>query len=183
MIVPALVFLAGAAGFATAMLAGAALILALMLPLAFAILGAHVPRPPAADRRGCSRRTAPAERQRRGRARPRCAASPSGACRRPSRSPSRRKPASSCTRSPSWSRPSGATRPASPSPSPQHGHRRAPDARRALGADQPAHGQRPVARSQAAALAVMTQTRTPRRCLPPAPSTASRWATSSRSPR
>ena len=51
-IVPALVFLAGATSFATAMLAGAALIVALMLPVAFAILGAHVPRPPAADRTG-----------------------------------------------------------------------------------------------------------------------------------
>ena len=51
-IVPALVFLSGATSFATAMLAGAALVLALMLPVAFAILGARVPRPPAADRTG-----------------------------------------------------------------------------------------------------------------------------------
>jgi MFS family permease len=48
-IVPALVFLSGATSFATAMLAGAALVLALMLPVAFAILGARVPRPPAAN--------------------------------------------------------------------------------------------------------------------------------------
>ncbi len=43
-IVPALVFLAGATSFAFAMLAGAAVILGLMLPLAYAILGARVPR-------------------------------------------------------------------------------------------------------------------------------------------
>jgi MFS family permease len=42
-IVPALVFLAGAAGFATAMLAGAALILVLSVPLALTILSAPLP--------------------------------------------------------------------------------------------------------------------------------------------
>ena len=47
-IVPALVFLSGATSFATAMLVAAAVILALMLPLAFAIPGAGVPRPPVA---------------------------------------------------------------------------------------------------------------------------------------
>src|SRR5256885_2100607 len=51
-IVPALVFLSGATSFTTAMLAGAALVLALMLPVAFTILGAHVPRAPTADRTG-----------------------------------------------------------------------------------------------------------------------------------
>jgi predicted MFS family arabinose efflux permease len=45
-VVPALVFLAGAAGFATAMLAGAAAILVLMLPLALKVLGAAPPRTP-----------------------------------------------------------------------------------------------------------------------------------------
>jgi MFS family permease len=49
-IVPALVFLSGATSFATAMLAGAGLILAVMLPLAYAILGARVPRAPAGER-------------------------------------------------------------------------------------------------------------------------------------
>ena len=48
-IVPGLVFLAEATSFAFAMLAGAGLILALMLPLAFAILGARVPRAPAEE--------------------------------------------------------------------------------------------------------------------------------------
>ena len=43
-VVPALVFLAGAAGFASAMLAGAAAILLLMVPLAFRILGTPPPR-------------------------------------------------------------------------------------------------------------------------------------------
>ena len=43
-IVPALVFLAGAAGFATAMLAGAALILVLSVPLALTTLSAPLPR-------------------------------------------------------------------------------------------------------------------------------------------
>jgi MFS family permease len=46
-IVPSLVFLSGATSFAYAMLAGAAVILALMLPLCFAVLGASVPRPSA----------------------------------------------------------------------------------------------------------------------------------------
>ncbi len=46
-IVPGLVFLAGAAGFEAAMFAGAALILALLLPLAFTILSAPVPHLPA----------------------------------------------------------------------------------------------------------------------------------------
>ena len=109
-IVPALVFLAGATGFATAMLAGAALILALMLPLAFTILARAPavdsrPRQPLRDGRPPAR---PARR--RGPGPPRCAASPSGACRRPSRSPSPRRRASSCTRSPSWSRRSAAPR-------------------------------------------------------------------------
>jgi hypothetical protein len=45
-IVPGLVFLAGAAGFTAAMLAGALMILALLLPLAFTILRAPVPRLP-----------------------------------------------------------------------------------------------------------------------------------------
>jgi MFS family permease len=45
-VVPALVFLAGAAGFANAMLAGAAAILLLMVPLVFKILGTPPPRPP-----------------------------------------------------------------------------------------------------------------------------------------
>ena len=45
-VVPALVFLAGAAGFASAMLAGAAAILLLMVPLVFRILGTPPPRPP-----------------------------------------------------------------------------------------------------------------------------------------
>ena len=45
-VVPALVFLAGAAGFASAMLAGAAAILLLMVPLAFRILGTPPPRHP-----------------------------------------------------------------------------------------------------------------------------------------
>jgi MFS family permease len=45
-VVPALVFLAGAAGFASAMLAGAAAILLLMIPLVFKILGTAPPRPP-----------------------------------------------------------------------------------------------------------------------------------------
>ena len=53
-IVPALVFLSGATSFATAMLAGAGLILALMLPVAFAILGARVPRAPADDEDGAA---------------------------------------------------------------------------------------------------------------------------------
>jgi MFS family permease len=48
-IVPALVFLSGATSFAFAMLAGAALIVALMLPLAFTTLGARVPRAPTKD--------------------------------------------------------------------------------------------------------------------------------------
>jgi len=43
-IVPALVFLAGAAGFATAMLSGAVVILALAVPLALTTLGAPLPR-------------------------------------------------------------------------------------------------------------------------------------------
>jgi MFS family permease len=43
-IVPALVFLAGAAGFATAMLAGAAFILVLSVPLALTTLSAPLPR-------------------------------------------------------------------------------------------------------------------------------------------
>jgi predicted MFS family arabinose efflux permease len=51
-IVPALVFLAGAAGFATAMLAGAALILVLSVPLALTILSAPLPHMPAADAGG-----------------------------------------------------------------------------------------------------------------------------------
>ena len=45
-VVPALVFLAGAAGFANAMLAGAAAILLLMIPLAIGILGTPPPRSP-----------------------------------------------------------------------------------------------------------------------------------------
>jgi MFS family permease len=45
-IVPALVFLSGATSFAIAMLAGAALIVGLMLPLSFAVLGACVPVQP-----------------------------------------------------------------------------------------------------------------------------------------
>jgi MFS family permease len=44
-IVPALVFLAGAAGFAVAMLVGAAVILALAVPLALTVLSAPLPRP------------------------------------------------------------------------------------------------------------------------------------------
>src|SRR5262245_47979323 len=44
-IVPALVFLAAAAGFATAMLASAAVILALAVPLAVTVLSAPLPRP------------------------------------------------------------------------------------------------------------------------------------------
>jgi len=48
-IVPALVFLAGAAGFATAMLAGAALILVLSVPLALTILSAPLPHLSAAS--------------------------------------------------------------------------------------------------------------------------------------
>lgn len=51
-IVPALIFLSGATSFTTAMLAGAAVVLALMLPVAFAILGARVPRAPTAERTG-----------------------------------------------------------------------------------------------------------------------------------
>lgn len=47
-VVPALVFLAGAAGFASAMLTGAAAILLLIVPLAFRILGTPPPRPPMA---------------------------------------------------------------------------------------------------------------------------------------
>jgi len=49
LIVPALVFLAGATSFTIAMTAGAAFILAVMLPLAFAVLGARLPRASAAD--------------------------------------------------------------------------------------------------------------------------------------
>ena len=45
-VVPALVFLAGAAGFASAMLAGAAAIVLLMVPLALRILGTRPPRKP-----------------------------------------------------------------------------------------------------------------------------------------
>jgi len=45
-VVPGLVFLAGAAGFATAMLAGAATILVLMVPLALKIPGTPTPRMP-----------------------------------------------------------------------------------------------------------------------------------------
>jgi MFS family permease len=45
-VVPALVFLAGAAGFASAMLAGAAAIVLLMVPLALKILGTRPPRTP-----------------------------------------------------------------------------------------------------------------------------------------
>ena len=45
-VVPALVFLAGAAGFASAMLAGAAAILLLMVPLAFKVLGTPPPQRP-----------------------------------------------------------------------------------------------------------------------------------------
>ena len=117
-IVPALVFLAGATSFASAMLAGAAVILGLMLPLAYAILGARVPRAQE-DRGQCSdRRTVLSQRTAAGRVRPRCAAFPSGACRRLSRWRSPRRRASSCTRSLSWRRPSGAMQPASPSPSP-----------------------------------------------------------------
>ncbi len=48
-IVPALVFLAGAAGFAAAMLAGAALILLLSVPLALTILSAPLPHLSAAN--------------------------------------------------------------------------------------------------------------------------------------
>jgi len=48
-IVPALVFLAGAAGFAAAMLAGAALILVLSVPLALTILRAPLPHLSAAN--------------------------------------------------------------------------------------------------------------------------------------
>ena len=72
-IVPALVFLAGATSFATAMLAGAALILALMLPLACAILGARAPRRAVTPRRAATMaaRTAATVA---GPARPRCAA-------------------------------------------------------------------------------------------------------------
>jgi cyanate permease len=44
-IVPALVFLAGAADFAVAMLVGAAVILALAVPLALTVLSAPLPRP------------------------------------------------------------------------------------------------------------------------------------------
>lgn len=44
-VVPALVFLAGAAGFASAMLTGAAAILLLMVPLVFSVLGTPPPRP------------------------------------------------------------------------------------------------------------------------------------------
>jgi MFS family permease len=51
-IVPALVFLSAATSFAVAMLAGAALILALMLPMAFAVLGARAPAAPAAPAAG-----------------------------------------------------------------------------------------------------------------------------------
>ncbi|MBX9590593.1 MAG: MFS transporter [Hyphomonadaceae bacterium] len=46
-IVPGLVFLAGFAGFTTAMLAGAASILLLMVPLAIKVLGPPAPREPA----------------------------------------------------------------------------------------------------------------------------------------
>jgi MFS family permease len=45
-VVPTLVFLAGAAGFASAMLTGAAAILLLMVPLAIKILGTPLPRSP-----------------------------------------------------------------------------------------------------------------------------------------
>jgi MFS family permease len=44
-IVPALVFLAGAAGFAAAMLVGAVVILALAVPVALTVLSAPLPRP------------------------------------------------------------------------------------------------------------------------------------------
>ena len=58
-VVPALVFLAGAAGFTTAMLAGAAAILVLMVPLALRILATRPPRtpdaPPAQPQPRCCR--------------------------------------------------------------------------------------------------------------------------------
>jgi MFS family permease len=47
-VVPALVFLAGAVGFTSAMLAGAASIVLVMTPLAVKVLGMPAPRPPAA---------------------------------------------------------------------------------------------------------------------------------------
>jgi len=49
-IVPALVFLSGATSFTTAMLAGAALVVVLMLTVAFAILGTRAPRVPTDER-------------------------------------------------------------------------------------------------------------------------------------
>jgi MFS family permease len=118
-IVPALVFLSGATSFATAMLAGAALVLALMLPVASPSSGHACRARWPADRDGLPPKDDTDRATRRARtARPPCAASPSGTCRGPSPSPSRRKRASSFTRSPSWSRRSGVMRPASPSPSP-----------------------------------------------------------------
>ena len=102
-IVPSLVLVAAASGFATAMLAGAALILVLAVPLAFTIL--RVPPPSIATAVAIQRAEPPSlsPRRPRGPGPRRCAASPSGACRRPSRSPSPRSAASSCTRSRFWS--------------------------------------------------------------------------------
>ena len=101
-IVPSLVLVAAASGFATAMLAGAALILALAVPLAFTILrvpppASRLPLHPLAGQPHLP------PRRPHGRGPRRCAASRSGACRRPSRSPSPRNVASSCTRSRFWS--------------------------------------------------------------------------------
>ena len=113
-IVPALVFLAAAAGFTTAMLAGAALILrAHACRSRFTILGAPPPShtgaaplaragPPAASRQLDAGHGAAQPRLLE-----RVGALRAGA--------SRRRPASSCTRSRFWSRRSAAPPPASPS--------------------------------------------------------------------
>jgi MFS family permease len=117
-IVPALVFLSGATSFTTAMLAGAALVLALMLPVAFAILGTRAPRVPTDERVLLA--ATPEGPSSRAQVWTRASALRSLAfwtSQAPSRWRSRRKPASWCIRSPSWSRRLGAMRPASPSPS------------------------------------------------------------------
>ena len=91
-VVPALVLLAGAAGFTVAMLAGAAFIVLLIVPLAVAYLGGTA----AAARPAPGAGTADAQQRLDTRRRP-SAATPSGACRRRSRSRCCRRRAFWCT--------------------------------------------------------------------------------------
>ena len=127
-VVPFLVLITEAHGFATAMLVSALIIVGLIVPLLALIR-------PASGRRTRARPLP-------GLAAPPSEAWRSGACLPLLRWRSFRRPAFLCTRSHSWSRRSVATRPVSPSPSPPPWRFRSSDARCIRRSHRPAHRQR-----------------------------------------